>query len=222
MSKLADWEADITGRWVDRDAAPVHHVWQCHDVWLDYLYEVIGGKPGDGHAPGHEGYTYEVWAQFPRHRPALAKLFTKHSGAVGLRAGDVAFWAPGSRNHPASHVVVALAPVDNVGMLKCVSQNPGPAVTTKLPAYQIAGYLRPITNPGEEPMTEAEMNKLAKKITDAILDAPVKRTGTDKDGKPRTGTTSLRKNLASDEAQIGYTRRIVEDIDAALDKLTGK
>lgn len=62
-----------------------------------------------------------------------------------------------------------------------------------------------------------------KQIIDAInatpqrtLDAKVARTGKDKDGKPRTGYTSLRKMLASDEAQIGYTRRIVERIDGTV------
>lgn len=219
MSRLTDWAAQITGRWVDRDAAPAHHVWQCHDVWLDYLYDVTGGKPGDGHAPGPEGYTYEVWAQFPYHRPALARLFTKHYGSAGIRPGDVVFWPPGSTNHPWSHVVVALSPVGPGGTIRCVSQNPGPAVITYLSTHQAAGYLRPIINPSEEPMTEAEMKRVAQMTAAAILDAPVKRAGKDRDGKPRTGTTSLRKMLASDEAQIGYTRRIVERID---DKLTGK
>lgn len=212
MSKLTEWENRITGRWVDRDAAPAHHVWQCHDVWLDYLYEVIGGKPGDGHAPGYEGYTYEVFNQFPNHRPALAELFTKHYGTDGLRAGDVVFWPQGSKNHSKSHVVVALSGVTAFGTIRCVSQNPGPATITHLPVYQVAGYLRPIINPSEEPMTEAEMKKLA----NMILDMPIKRTGKDKDGKPRTGHTSLRQRAADDEAQIGYTRRIVERIEATV------
>lgn len=220
MSKLTDWAEDITGRWVDRDAAPAHHVWQCHDVWLDYLYEVAGGKPGDGHAPGAEGYTYEVFNRFPSYRPALAKLFTKHAGAAGLRAGDVVFWPQGSTNHPSSHVVVALGGVGPGGTFRCVSQNPGPATITYLSAHQVAGYLRPIINPSEEPMTEAEMNKLAKKVADTILDAPIARTGTDKHGKPRTGTTTLRQLVAHDEAQRGYTRRIVEGISAGMKKLT--
>lgn len=209
MSRLTDWANQLTGRYVDRDAAPWWHVWQCHDVWLDYLYEVIGGKPGDGHAPGEQGYTYEVFAQFPNHRPALAALFTKHEGAAGIRPGDVVFWPQGSRAHPSSHVVVALGPVNAFGTFQCVSQNPGPAVITYLSAHQVAGYLRPKTDPNEDPMTEAEMKKLA----NMVLDMPVKREGTDKNGLPRTGTTSLRKMLASDEAQIGYTRRIVERID---------
>lgn len=219
MSKLTAWADRITGQWVDRDAAPWWHVWQCHDVWLDYLYEVVGGKPGDGHAPGAQGYTYEVFNQFPTYRPALAKLFTKHEGAAGIRPGDVVFWPQGSTNHPNSHVVVALGPVTALGTIRCVSQNPGPATITHLSAYQVAGYLRPIIDPTEEPMTEAEMKRVAQMTAAAILDAPVKRAGKDRDGKPRTGTTSLRKMLASDEAQIGYTRRIVENIDKTVKKL---
>lgn len=239
MSKLTEWADRITGQWVDRDYAPSFHVWQCHDVWLDYLYEVIGGKPGDGHAPGAQGYTYEVFNQFPTYRPALADLFTKHEGAAGIRPGDVVFWPQGSTNHPNSHVVVALGPVTALGTFRCVSQNPGPATITHLPAYQVAGYLRPIIDPTGDPdmaldaaekklLTEVHamlreatktggyFNQIPAKVAAAVLDAPIKRTGTDKHGKPRTGHTSLRKTAADNEAQIGYTRRIVERIEATV------
>ncbi|MBP1326739.1 hypothetical protein JOF28_001971 [Leucobacter exalbidus] len=170
MTALDQWAGGVAGRLVDRDAAPAQYIYQCHDVWLDYLYEVIGGQPGDGHAPGDEGFTVEVWARFPHHRPRLATLFTKHYGSRGIRPGDVVFWPVGSANHPASHVVVALTGIAPNGTFECITQNPGPAVRATLSIYQVAGYLRPITDPMEEPVTQEEIQKIAEASARATVD----------------------------------------------------
>lgn len=180
MSALTNWEVEVEGHYLDLDGAPVQHRAQCHDVWLSYLISVVGGTIADGHAPEDvdpNGPTSEVWRQFPHHRPALAKLFTKHYGAGGIRAGDVVFWGVGASNHPASHVVVATSAVDDFGLFWCVSQNPGPATVTQLSAHQVAGYLRPIKDPTEEPMTEAEMNKVADLVVKKLMRHRIKQTG---------------------------------------------
>lgn len=71
-------------------------------------------------------------------------------------------------------------------------------------------------------MTPAQL----KQIIDAInatpqrtLDAKIARIGKDKDGKPRTGHTSLRQRAADEEAQIGYTRRYVERIELVVNAI---
>ena len=143
-SQLEKWAAGLAGRFIDRDYAPPQQPFQCHDIWLAYLVDVLGGKLGDGHAPGAEGFTIEVWRQFPKHRPGLAKLLKKHTGSKGIKAGDVVFWPTGARNHPYSHVVVALGPVAKDGTFRCLTQNPGRAQITRLSATDVAGYLRPI------------------------------------------------------------------------------
>lgn len=101
--------------------------------------------PGEfwGHAPGEQGYTYEVWNQFPYHRPQLAQHFTKHRGHQIL-PGDVVFWPQGSKSYPNSHVVVALSDTSRVdGTILCVTQNPGPVQITRLYVGEAAGFLRP-------------------------------------------------------------------------------
>lgn len=218
MSELSDWADDIDGHYIDLDGYPPQHPWQCHDVWSHYLTRVIGGTLADAHAAG-DGYTIEVWRQFPHHRPALRTLFTKHHGTHGIRAGDVVFWPTGSPNHPDSHVVVALGPVSPGGTFACVSQNPGPARITRLSAYHAAGYLRPTTDPTGDTMTPQQLEKILaeiRKIPKATIDYGVPRTGTDKDGKPRTGKATLRGLLTSWEHQVGITRRIVEKIHAIV------
>lgn len=234
---LASWADARDGHYIDRDSFPAWHPCQCHDVWLDYLV-LLGGSIGDGHAPG-EGYTVAVWEAFPEHRPALAERFTKHWGTSGIRAGDVVFWPVGASNHRDSHVVVALSEGDQFGTILCLSQNPGPARIMRLSTHQVAGYLRPITNPsGDEDMTmtpqqakqlsevhaalysmtksDGTLAKLPARTAAATLDSAVKREGTDKDGKPRTGTLTLRAMLATWEHQIGLTRRLVERIKTKL------
>ncbi|MHA3724309.1 hypothetical protein ACXR2T_10560 [Leucobacter sp. HY1910] len=61
-------------------------------------------------------------------------------------------------------------------------------------------------------VTPQDIEKVAQRTAQLILDTGVKRTGVDKDGKPRTGNASLRSFLASWEHQVGVTRRIVERI----------
>lgn len=180
MSALSDWAGAVDGHYLDLDAAPSQQPYQCHDVWLSYLVSVVGGTIYDGHAPENvdpNGPTSEVWRQFPNHRPRLVRLFTKHHGAGGIRAGDVVFWQPGASNHPASHVVVALSGVDQFGTFACVSQNPGPALVTRLSAHQVAGYLRPRTDPTEEPLTKTEMNELADLVVRKLLNTQINQTG---------------------------------------------
>lgn len=71
----------------------------------------------------------------------------------------------------------------------------------------------------EDELTPAQEKKLDRvialleKMPDSILNKPVKRTGTGKAGKPRTGTITLRGFLAGWHHQVGITRRIVERIN---------
>ncbi|GAA1790968.1 hypothetical protein [Leucobacter iarius] len=138
---LDAWADGIDGRLLDLDAAPAQQPAQCHDVWLSYLY-ALGGKPGDGHAPGAAGWTSEVWKQYPTHRPNLAKLFTRH-GPSGIRRGDVVFWsAYDGAGLP--HVAVALADAGPT-TVECLTQNPGPVHREHLSRRGVLGVLRPIT-----------------------------------------------------------------------------
>lgn len=77
------------GKYIDPDGFPPQQPYQCHDIWLDQLV-TMGGAQGDGHAPGN-GDTVNVFYEFGRHRPGLAKLFRKVDGAAGIQAGDVLF-----------------------------------------------------------------------------------------------------------------------------------
>lgn len=151
---LNAWAAGIRGKYVDRDGFPPSQPYQCHDVLLDFIVDVMGLSLGAGHAGG-DGWTDEVWKRFPWYRPELATRFTKHVGTAGLRAGDVVFWPYGSMNHPWSHIVVAMSGVDEYGYILCVSQNPGPVDIIRLPAYQALGYLRPIITEYQIPLTPA-------------------------------------------------------------------
>ena len=143
---VAAWVDRVNGQYLDLDGYPLppHNPYQCHDVWLSYLY-MLGGQPGDGHAPGDDGWTSEVWLQFPDHRPNLANIFTKHYGQAGIGYGDVLFWRLGDPNYPYSHVAVALGPVVN-GYVLCMTQNPGATHIENLPISEVLGYLQPITD----------------------------------------------------------------------------
>ncbi|MFV0315499.1 MAG: CHAP domain-containing protein [Microthrixaceae bacterium] len=191
MNALTDWADQLDGHYVDRDGYPPEQPYQCHDVWLAYLTDILGGQLGDGHAPGVEGFTYEVWRAFPHHRPELRHLLTKHPGSRGIMPGDVVFWPPGSNNHPWSHVVVALSAEDSWGTIECLSQNPGPAQITRLSTHQVAGYLRPRTDPTEEPVTQEEIQKIAtataRATVERLLDTKLPLTGNYKGRKQSVG-----------------------------------
>lgn len=138
---LTKWADSIDGKYLDLDAAPAQQPAQCHDVWLSYLY-ALGGKPGDGHAPGEAGWTSEVWRQFPTHRPGLARLFTRHDGKT-IKAGDVVFWSAYDGNG-LPHVAVALADAGQYSVY-CLTQNPGAVHREYLTRRGVLGVLRPIT-----------------------------------------------------------------------------
>lgn len=131
----------LNGNYIDRDGAPPDQPYQCHDVWLALLTDLLTLPVWLGWAPGYYGHTYEVWNQFPA-VAGLDRHFTKHGGHA-FQAGDVVFW-PVSARYQGTHVVLALGPVDPVdGTFLCVTQNPGPATITRLSAEGAAGFLRP-------------------------------------------------------------------------------
>lgn len=74
----------------------------------------------------------------------------------------------------------------------------------------------------EDIVTPQDIEKIAQRTAQLVLNTGVKRTGTDKDGKPRTGKATLADMLSSWENQTGITRRIVESTNALVKKLTGK
>lgn len=74
----------------------------------------------------------------------------------------------------------------------------------------------------EDIVTPQDKKDIAEMTAKLILDTGVKRSGTDKNGQPRTGKATLRGFLATWEHQVGITRRIVERIDVAVKKLTGQ
>lgn len=139
--KFTAWANSVNGSCLDLDGFPPEQPYQCHDVWLSLITSVLGLKVADGFAPG-SGYTDQVWRQFPV-TEALGKKFTKHTGAAGIRRGDVLFWPYGDPNYPWSHVAAALGPVVN-GQVLCLTQNPGCTNVATLPVSQLLGYLRPI------------------------------------------------------------------------------
>lgn len=142
IKALNSWATSIIGRYIDLDGFPPSHPWQCHDVLLSMLVSIFGLPIGAGHAAG-DGWTDEVWKQFPGYRPQLKEHFTKHYGVEGIRAGDVIFWPYGSRGYPWSHIAVAMGAVVN-GRVQCVSQNPGATQLVWLDVSEALGYLRPI------------------------------------------------------------------------------
>lgn len=82
-------------------------------------------------------------------------------------------------------------------------------------AWSGGNWINPRTvNPQlqEDIVTPQDIEKIAKRTAELVLNTGVKRTGVDKDGKPRTGNASLRQMLASWEHQVGVTRRIIERI----------
>ena len=125
---ISRWALGLEGKGLDLDGAPPKNPKQCHDVWLSYLY-ALGGKAPMGYAPGN-GYTDNVWRAFPWHKD-LAKLFTKHTGASGIRRGDVIFWSSYVEGGGLPHVAVALDPVSN-GRVRVVSQDAGKHVKIEI------------------------------------------------------------------------------------------
>lgn len=137
---ISRWALRLQGKAIDRDGAPARQPVQCHDVWLDYLY-ALGGKAPMGFAPGN-GYTDQVWRQFPWHN-GLSALFTKHTGTRGIRRGDVIFWSAYVEGGGLPHVAVALDPASG-GRVRTVSQDAGKTVqVVYLSTRGVLGYLRP-------------------------------------------------------------------------------
>ncbi|WP_053385714.1 hypothetical protein [Leucobacter japonicus] len=135
---IDEWADSVEGVYLDKDGygAPV---WQCHDVWLDYLVRVGGGQQYMGYAPSD--FTDSVFTHFPVN--GVNGYFTKHYGTAGMRKGDVVFFGFGTAAYPTSHVAVAMAsPVGN--SVFCLTQNPGPTHYENLTLSGALGYLRPI------------------------------------------------------------------------------
>ncbi|WP_143469810.1 MULTISPECIES: hypothetical protein [unclassified Leucobacter] len=132
------WANSVNGKYIDHDGFPAGNIYQCHDLWIDYLMRVAGGTQAMGYAPS--GLTDSVFTNFPVN--GLDAKVTRTSGTAGIRKGDVVFWANGSANYPYSHVAVALASPSG-GNVLCMSQNPGPAQQLNLTLAGALGYLRP-------------------------------------------------------------------------------
>lgn len=148
---LTEWAANVDGRYIDRDGYGVP-IWQCHDVWLDFLVRVAGGSQGMGYAPS--GYTDSVFTHFPVN--GVNAVMTKHTNVAEIRAGDVVFWRYGSAYYPYSHVAVAVAAPAG-GSILCLTQNPGPTHFENLTLAGALGFLRPINDIGlSKPKPEPE------------------------------------------------------------------
>ncbi len=146
---IETWSADVNGRFLDRDSAPVQQPYQCHDVWLDYanrVHDMPVANPNLGWAPGN-GYTNQVWRQFPA-VSGVEQYFRKKYGTAGLGRGDVVFWDAYQGGLP--HVAVALGPIEGDTFL-AVSQNPGVTRITRLTAAGVIGYLEPLKPVGPAP-----------------------------------------------------------------------
>lgn len=167
--RFVNWSQSIRYKYLDLDGFPPSHPWQCHDVLLSYLMVILGLPIWHGHAPG-QGWTSEVWLQFPRYRPELAKHFVKRRGSAGIKRGDILFWAFGDPNYPYSHIAVALGPMVN-GWIPCVSQNPGPVQWVNLAVSNILGYLEPILENVYTPPTpkSEETKKAEANMTNAMF-----------------------------------------------------
>lgn len=154
---LDRWADGIVGKLLDLDNAPRSNPYQCHDVFLSLLY-ALGGKPGDGHAPGTE-YTDQVWRSFPTHRPNLARLFQK-LGPSQIRRGDVVFWYSYAGVGGLPHVAVALADATPQTVF-CVTQNPGQVKLAHLTRAGVLGVLRPLALFETARKADNDMMKLA-------------------------------------------------------------
>ncbi len=186
------WAASVDGQYIDKDGYG-YPVWQCHDVWLDYLVRVAGGSQYMGYAP--TDFTDSVFTHFPVN--GVDAVFTKHYGTAGIRKGDVVFWAYGSPYYPSSHVAVALAAPAN-GFVYTMTQNPGATHRETLPLAGALGYLRPnnIPDTGEDDLTpeqaqqlsaiHAALTTLPKRTADEVLNRPF-----DRKGGTQTGEVSL-------------------------------
>lgn len=154
---LDSWTKTVSGKLLDLDGFPPAQPYQCHDVWLSYLIDVLGGPIGDGHAPG-SGYTDQVWHGYPQHRPGLAKVLTRHGSRENPRRGDVVFWTRYGPVGGFPHVAVALEAPAPDGTILCVSQNPGRTTTARLSLSGYLGVLRPIpaTKPTPTPMPKPQ------------------------------------------------------------------
>lgn len=208
---LDQWAASVDGRYIDLDSAPAGAEYQCHDLFLSYGY-ALGMEPGDGHAPG-TGYTDQVWRQYPRHRPGLAKLFARR-GPESIRRGDVVFWAAYAGVGGLPHVAIALEDARRDSVL-CMTQNPQRSHRERLTLTGVLGVLRPI---GDDMSAEDRkaINALAKQVAaltkqvaalpartaDAVLDESVPRHGSPAEVAKLGPKTSLRKLVAKGETLL--------------------
>ncbi|GAA1776845.1 hypothetical protein [Leucobacter iarius] len=132
------WANSVNGKYIDHDGIPAGNIYQCHDLWIDYLMRVAGGTQSMGYAPS--GFTDSVFTNFPVN--GLDAKVTRTSGTSGIRKGDVIFWGYGAANYPYSHVAIALA-APSGGSVLCMSQNPGASQKLTLTLAGALGYLRP-------------------------------------------------------------------------------
>lgn len=69
------------------------------------------------------------------------------------------------------------------------------------------------------PLTDAEIERIAQRSAQLVLNTKVQRTGIDHEGKPRTGTQTVASMVGAYENQFGITRRLVEAIDRGVKTL---
>lgn len=144
------WQADVDGELIDRDRG---FGAQCWDLVADFGNRCAGAPIGlmytSGRAPDGT-LVLTLVRDFPAQR-GVERYFTKHTGAKGIRAGDILVWGR-TRAHPQSHTAVALAAAKG-GEVRVMSQNDRGSATeasgathrTTLSTDGIIGYLRPRT-----------------------------------------------------------------------------
>lgn len=147
------WAASVDGQYIDHDGFPAGNIYQCHDLWIDYLMRVAGGTQAMGYAPS--GLTDSVFTSFPY--GGLDSKVTRSTDLGSIRKGDVVFWASGSANYPSSHVAIALA-APSGGNVLCMSQNPGSTKKLNLTLAGALGYLRPKNLPTTPTPTPRKKN----------------------------------------------------------------
>ncbi|GAA3582833.1 hypothetical protein GCM10022198_02590 [Klugiella xanthotipulae] len=196
------WVARAENTWIDRDGYPPGgNIYQCHDVWLDYINRVYDLPISAGHAGGA---TSRVYTEFPR-VAILSNYFTR-VGPGTAQPGDVAFW-------PSPHVAVVIA--DAGASLITLSQNNGgdsrpmKTLRTTLSKNGLLGYLRPKTTLTAAALSlvqkEEDMSlpRLYRNTATGTIAAACIATGFYWDIPNLAAVTLLRsKKLAVDEANV--------------------
>lgn len=169
MDKVDAFINKWKGQALDTDGFPPQQPFQCYDVFIQYLREVVVNDPSIYFSAQLTGYAADIYNQYDS-SATLQKYFDKLPWNAQGQRGDVAVWGI-SAALPQSHV--GLLEADNGVTQRLFGQNqPYPYCTEiNMPYQGLLGYLRPkfLNQPAQQPQGGNDVPAKANMDTARIL-----------------------------------------------------